>query len=141
MIIVRLICYRQGLGQQHKLSIVSDDSIASDLGISNSRSRSTTYYPFSETTSSVQQAPMTISTNVLKTSRLRSSPRKSPNGKRSDYQPLRKPLLGMEVGFTEAQELAQEVDNLNTRGDVQLLNFAYISLKKSKKGQKFYNLF
>lgn len=39
--------------------------------------------------------------------------------------------MGMEVGFTEAQELAQEVDNLRSMGNVKLLNFAYITLRKS----------
>jgi serine/threonine protein kinase len=39
--------------------------------------------------------------------------------------------LNRQVGFTDAQELAQEVDNLRSGGRVRLLNFAYISLKKS----------
>jgi hypothetical protein len=49
-------------------------------------------------------------------------------GKR--YTQLKNPLLGVEVGFNEAQELAQEVDNMRTQGHIKLLNFAYISLEK-----------
>lgn len=47
------------------------------------------------------------------------------------YRALSNPLLGMEVGFNEAQELAKEVDNLRSSGEVRLLNFAYLELKKS----------
>ena len=39
------------------------------------------------------------------------------------------PLLGVEVGFSEAQELAREVDNMNAQGTVKLLNFAYLKLQ------------
>jgi hypothetical protein len=41
---------------------------------------------------------------------------------------LRAPLLGLEVSYVDAQELAQEVDNLTSEGSVRLLNFAYLSL-------------
>ena len=41
---------------------------------------------------------------------------------------LRAPLMGLEVSYVDAQELAQEVDNLTTEGSVRLLNFAYLSL-------------
>jgi hypothetical protein len=47
-----------------------------------------------------------------------------------DGENLQKPLEGVEVGFMEAQELAQEVDNL-TSNSVKLLNFAYIALDKT----------
>lgn len=46
------------------------------------------------------------------------------------YEQLRNPLLGVEVGFSEAQELAQEVDKLRAQGTVRLLNFAYLSIQK-----------
>lgn len=45
------------------------------------------------------------------------------------YDQIKAPLLGVEVGFSEAQTLAQEVDNINTQGTVKLLNFAYLSLQ------------
>lgn len=47
-----------------------------------------------------------------------------------DGDNLQKPLEGIEVGFMEAQELAQAVDNLASNS-VKLLNFAYISLDKT----------
>lgn len=53
---------------------------------------------------------------------------------RRNYDQLKNPLLGVEVGFSEAQELAQEVDNITYEGTVKLLNFAYLSL--DKQGRK-----
>lgn len=50
------------------------------------------------------------------------------NGEGSNSGHLRSPLLGLEVSYVDAQELAQEVDNLTTEGSVRLLNFAYLSL-------------
>lgn len=47
----------------------------------------------------------------------------------SNYDQIKAPLMGVEVGFSEAQTLAQEVDNINTQGTVKLLNFAYLSLE------------
>ncbi len=44
---------------------------------------------------------------------------------------LLSPLMGIEVSYVDAQELAQEVDNLNSQGTVKLLNFAYLSLDSS----------
>lgn len=44
---------------------------------------------------------------------------------------LQNPLVGIEVGFTEAQDLAQEVDNLISDSNVRLLNFAFISLEEN----------
>jgi hypothetical protein len=52
---------------------------------------------------------------------------------KGNYDQLKGPLLGVEVGFSEAQELAQEVDNIRTEGTVRLLNFAYLSLDKRGK--------
>jgi hypothetical protein len=46
---------------------------------------------------------------------------------------LQNPLVGIEVGFTEAQDLAQEVDNLISDSNVRLLNFAFISLEENNK--------
>jgi hypothetical protein len=54
-------------------------------------------------------------------------------GPRRDYDQLKGPLLGVEVGFSEAQELAQEVDNITHEGTVKLLNFAYLSLDRQGK--------
>lgn len=51
------------------------------------------------------------------------------NGSSSGH--LRAPLLGLEVSYVDAQELAQEVDNLTTEGSVRLLNFAYLSLESN----------
>lgn len=48
---------------------------------------------------------------------------------RTNYDQIKAPLMGVEVGFSEAQTLAQEVDNINTLGTVKLLNFAYLSLE------------
>ena len=42
------------------------------------------------------------------------------------------PLHGIEVGFDEAQELANQVDTLRAEGQVKLLNFAFLSLNKSQ---------
>lgn len=48
----------------------------------------------------------------------------------NNFEELKGPLLGVEVGFSEAQQLAQEVDKINSLGMVKLLNFAYLSLNK-----------
>ena len=49
------------------------------------------------------------------------------------YVSIQKPLDGVEVGFHEAQELAQEVDNIHQEGTIRLLNSAYLSLDKPQK--------
>jgi hypothetical protein len=53
------------------------------------------------------------------------------SGANSHGDQLFSPLLGIEVSYSGAQELAQEIDNLNTQGTVKLLNFAYLSLNSS----------
>lgn len=50
--------------------------------------------------------------------------------KKVKYEQLRNPLMGVEVGFNDALELAQEVDNLRAQGSVKLLNFAYLQIEK-----------
>jgi hypothetical protein len=45
-----------------------------------------------------------------------------------EQQELRTPLVGMEVGFTEAQALAKEVYNIHREGTIRLLNFAYLTI-------------
>lgn len=58
----------------------------------------------------------------------------SRRGRRGNqYDQLKGPLLGVEVGFSEAQELAMEVDNITHEGTVKLLNFAYLSLDRQGK--------
>lgn len=43
-------------------------------------------------------------------------------------EPLRAPLIGIEVGFREAQALATEVDFIKREGAIRLLNFAYLTI-------------
>eukprot|EP01033_Poteriospumella_lacustris_P005995 gene5995-4305_t len=47
-----------------------------------------------------------------------------------EQQQLRSPLMGMEVGFSEAQALAKEVDAIRREGTVRLLNFAYLTVDR-----------
>jgi hypothetical protein len=49
------------------------------------------------------------------------------------YETIQKPLDGVEVGFQEAQELAQEIDNIHKEGTIRLINSAYLSLDKPQK--------
>ena len=49
------------------------------------------------------------------------------------YEAIKGPLMGVEVGFSEAQELAREVDNIHQQGTIRLLNFAYLSLDSKAK--------
>lgn len=44
---------------------------------------------------------------------------------------LRSPLIGVEVPFSDAELLAQNVDKVHRDGVVKLLNFAYMTLDKS----------
>ena len=47
---------------------------------------------------------------------------------------LSNPLQGIEVGYHEAKDLAQQVANLHSQGNVRLLNFAYITLDRTLLG-------
>eukprot|EP01035_Chromulina_nebulosa_P017731 gene17731-23323_t len=94
-----------GLGQSHKASMSSLESNESRTSNDNQRN---------------EQISIPISVN----------PKNTISVSNISEGGLRNPLLGMEVGFNEAQELAQEVDNLRSNGSVKLLNFAYISLRK-----------
>jgi hypothetical protein len=49
------------------------------------------------------------------------------------YDPISKPLDGVEVGFQEAQELAKEVDNIHQEGTIRLINTAYLNLEKPQR--------
>jgi hypothetical protein len=44
------------------------------------------------------------------------------------YGAIRDPLLGVEVGYGEAQGLAREVDLIRQQGTIKLLNFAYLKV-------------
>lgn len=44
---------------------------------------------------------------------------------------LQNPLAGIEVGYSEARNLAQQVATLRDQGNVKLLNFAYILLDRT----------
>ena len=57
---------------------------------------------------------------------------KSPDCK-GTYDAIKGPLVGVEVGFSEAQELAKEVDNIHQQGTIRLLNFAYLSVDAKAK--------
>lgn len=52
---------------------------------------------------------------------------------RSAYAAIRGPLLGVEVGYSEAQGLAREVDTMRAQGTIKLLNFAYLRVNQSAK--------
>ena len=43
------------------------------------------------------------------------------------------PLHGIEVGYDNARELGQEVDNIYSKGIVKMLNSAYIVISNNKK--------
>lgn len=47
-----------------------------------------------------------------------------------EQQQLQTPLSGIEVGFSEAQALAKEVDHIRKEGTVRLLNFAYLTVDR-----------
>lgn len=116
----------QGLGQR-KLSTASNFSEESSL--SNVET-------FGPTTMSTVYDPARSSwqnTQALTNAALQEQRQSKYSKKNSSISQLSKPLLGMEVGFSDAQELAKEVDNLRAKGDVRLLNFAYISLKTRSK--------
>jgi hypothetical protein len=49
------------------------------------------------------------------------------------YDPISKPLDGVEVGFQEAQELAKEIDNIHQEGTIRLINTAYLNLEKPQR--------
>lgn len=54
-------------------------------------------------------------------------------GKTGDIeQTLQSPLLGLDISYTSAQELAYVVDSMSRNKAIPLLNFAHISLDKSK---------
>lgn len=59
--------------------------------------------------------------------------RKSSVGKPSKLiaSNLQNPLQGIEVGYSEARNLAQQVATLRSQGNVKLLNFAYIMLDRT----------
>lgn len=54
-------------------------------------------------------------------------------GRQDGYQAIRGPLLGVEVGYSEAQGLAREIDSLHQQGTVKLLNFAYLKVDQRAK--------
>ncbi|RYG66907.1 hypothetical protein EON64_08630, partial [archaeon] len=49
------------------------------------------------------------------------------------FEAIRGPLLGVEVGYNEAQGLAREVDVMQRGGTIKLLNFAYLKVDQRQK--------